>query len=91
MWNGRFDQFCEDKKCRYIHVEYRTGGYGMADARTVSCMLIGLSGHIMVYPDDCPYIEEIKKHEAMKYGGEIKQEGNHRRIHGRIGETAGSN
>jgi len=39
--------------------EYRTAGYGMQDAKAVSCLLIGPSMHITEYPDNCPYIDEI--------------------------------
>ena len=67
MWPKNFDEFCELKGCKHMCSEYRTAGYGMQDAKAVSCMLIGPSMHITEYPDNCPYIDEIVEYEGRQY------------------------
>ena len=53
-----FNSFCKSKKCN----EYIEWSFGMG-ANCTSCKLIGQSYDITEYPQDCPYLIEIKEFE----------------------------
>jgi len=55
-----YNDFCSSKNCEhYIEWEFsvdsETQPYGC-----ISCKLIGQSYNITEYPDECPFIDEIK-------------------------------
>jgi len=50
-----YNDFCKSKRCeKYIEWECE-------DGIAHSCMLIGQSYDVIEYPDNCPYINEIKE------------------------------
>ena len=53
-----YSEFCKSKECEfYIEWEFDTG-YGPYPCK--SCKKIGQSYEVEEYPEDCPYLEEIK-------------------------------
>ena len=52
-----FNEFCYNKQCP----EYVEWGAGFGSC--VSCQLVGQSYNIDEYPDNCLFLEEIKKYE----------------------------
>lgn len=54
-----FTDFCREKGCEhYIEWELEYG-----QPTCYSCTIYGQSYDIEVYPDDCPYLTEIKEYE----------------------------
>lgn len=67
-----FEDFCKDKNCEYyIEWDYEEVLHnGNREHRStiecVSCTLVGQSYNIDKYPDECPFLEEIKQYEYEK-------------------------
>ena len=52
-----YDEFCIEKECEHYITWKSDGGHPC-----MSCTLIGQSYNITEYPDNCPFIDEIKKY-----------------------------
>lgn len=53
-----FNEFCKNKQCsEYIEWTFDMGAY------CTSCKLVGQSYNIDQYPNDCLFLDEIKKFE----------------------------
>ena len=58
-----YDKFCYGIGCdHYVEWDYSFDS-GAPPYPCVSCKLYGQSYNIDVYPDNCPYLEEIKQFE----------------------------
>lgn len=56
-----FNEFCKSKECpEYIEWTFDMG------AHCTSCKLVGQSYNITEYPENCLFMEEIKKIELQK-------------------------
>jgi len=67
-----FDQFCREKQCKeYIEWDFEVDMddhdiHHTSRMICVSCQQVGQSYNIEVYPDNCPYLEEIKEYKYEK-------------------------
>lgn len=55
-----YNEFCKSKKCPH----YIKWNYGYADC--YSCMLLGESYNIELYPENCIFLDDIKKVEIKR-------------------------
>jgi hypothetical protein len=58
-----FNEFCLSKRCpEYIEWEYDNGA-AEKPIYCTSCKLVGQSHDINEYPENCLYLEEIKRYD----------------------------
>ena len=60
-----FDEFCMGQNCEHLILwdhDVEIDGYESC-VQCISCVLVGQSYNVEAYPDECPYLREIKKYE----------------------------
>jgi hypothetical protein len=65
MMEKNFNKFCKEKECpHYIEWDCRAGvalNENLGEYTFFSCKKIGQSDNIDKFPDDCDFLEDIKK------------------------------